>query len=873
MENIHQLPPNIPPGSYLLDYWAAADEYFPSTGIEHFYTFENTVNDVNTGIVTTEEEDAANGVMTTNDDLYEYRDDLANLADRLKGLSQASPWIAEPNSISSYRNVMEGLRDYLKENGSSRIGNAPISDDDGWPTTKEFFYYTLQQYVDQRGGPGSVYSQDVAFDQNGIVEAIRIKSDYVRLIKPDARESGKSIDDAERQIDAMEDTRMMIDDWTDLPPRRFVYCSKYFRIEGYQVLRKELIVNITLAVIAVSAVVFLTLPSPMTAFLITLNVAFCLIEILGFMWAIGIVIDTISVVNLILAVGLSVDYSAHVGHSFMMKGGYSKKNRVTEALADMGSAVLAGGISTFLAVSVLLFLKSYVFYVLSRQLCLTVILGLAHGLVLLPIMLSLVGPRPFGAATSPVYEEEIIATEYNINSRNGSEETSIMDRGISSSFGGKVSGGAASVDSLSSDDSSTSSDDDSDSDNQPLEKMFTDEDNDSDSKKKSMFMKSKSKIMKSKTDSSRGLNEEGNVRDSFLMSKKKNEAFLKNKKSSKRETFNDEIISDDDSSDDSSSDDSSNDSNDGSVDGSVDESRLQRMYRQGSITKAEMECLEKADRNFTAMEVPPPPKNDDKEEDVDSSDDDSYGHKQGTSARSKRMDMSNTKNNNKDGSKTISISSSPSPPRSKPRSAGNERGNSMSHSISSTMLDIDDEPINSEAAPVPVPVPVPVPILSRTEEDVNPFSPPELMRNNSLSTALTVPPTSEHGRENIYSSFARSMSVGGGRSVASRGSKGKRRSAPWYMGTEKYAVSEDDSSCASSNPSTASSKDCDESVIDSLCEEWSARSVKDPHFWMQEDQDDDLKNEGTHKTNPLSDSASSSSEEEEQFPDYERVRL
>merc|ERR1711957_284924 len=103
------------------------------------------------------------------------------------------------------------------------------------------------------------------------------------------------------------------------------------------------------------------------------------------------------------------------------------------------------------------------------------------------------------------------------------------------------------------------------------------------------------------------------------MSKKKNEAFLKNKKSSKRETFNDEIISDDESSDDSSSDDSSNDSNDDSVDGSVVESRLQRMYRQGSITKAEMECLEKADRNFTAMEVPPPPKNDEKEEDVDSS--------------------------------------------------------------------------------------------------------------------------------------------------------------------------------------------------------------------------------------------------------------
>ncbi|OEU08601.1 multidrug efflux transporter AcrB transmembrane domain-containing protein, partial [Fragilariopsis cylindrus CCMP1102] len=152
------------------------------------------------------------------------------------------------------------------------------------------------------------------------------------------------------------------------------------------------IVNIVLAVIAVSLIVLLTLPSLVTAFLITLNVAFCLIEILGFMWALGIAIDVTSVINLVLAVGLSVDYSAHVGHSFMMKGGYSRPKRVIEALADMGSAVLAGGMSTFLAVAVLLFLKSYVFYVLSRQLCVTVILGLAHGLILLPIMLSLWGP-------------------------------------------------------------------------------------------------------------------------------------------------------------------------------------------------------------------------------------------------------------------------------------------------------------------------------------------------------------------------------------------------------------------------------------------------------------------------------------------------
>ena len=71
------------------------------------------------------------------------------------------------------------------------------------------------------------------------------------------------------------------------------------------------------------------------------------------MYAVGIVIDSVSVINIVLAVGLSVDYSAHVGHCFMVKAGSNKNKRATEALADSGAAVLSGATSTFLAVVVL----------------------------------------------------------------------------------------------------------------------------------------------------------------------------------------------------------------------------------------------------------------------------------------------------------------------------------------------------------------------------------------------------------------------------------------------------------------------------------------------------------------------------------------
>jgi Niemann-Pick C1 protein len=338
----------------LTDYVEAADKYYPSTGIDLKIVFEGSSN------------------------IYNSRQELAVLSERLSGLSKISPYIAEPTSASTYQNVMAGLSKYLAESGTGAIGNATLGDDN-WPNTEDDFVLTLKNYASFQG-PGAQYAQDVSYlEDDGALDAIRIQSEYVRLTKLNA---GEIIDDADRQIAAMDDTRALVASWTDLPSA-FPYSEKFIAIEGFKIIKRELFANVGMAIAAVAAIVFVTIASPMTAFLITLCVTACIVDILGFMYALGIVIDSVSVINLVLAVGLSVDYSAHVGHSFMTKKGEDRNNRVVEALADIGAAVLNGAISTFLAVVVLLFSSSYVFQVLSKQFALTVALGVAHGLILL----------------------------------------------------------------------------------------------------------------------------------------------------------------------------------------------------------------------------------------------------------------------------------------------------------------------------------------------------------------------------------------------------------------------------------------------------------------------------------------------------------
>nr|XP_012289907.1 protein patched homolog 2 isoform X4 [Aotus nancymaae] len=125
-----------------------------------------------------------------------------------------------------------------------------------------------------------------------------------------------------------------------------------------------------------------------------LVLAMMTVELFGIMGFLGIKLSAIPVVILVASVGIGIEFTVHVALGFLTTQG-SRNLRAARALEHTFAPVTDGAISTLLGLLMLAgsnfdFIVRYFFMVLT----VLTLLGLLHGLVLLPVLLSILGPPP-----------------------------------------------------------------------------------------------------------------------------------------------------------------------------------------------------------------------------------------------------------------------------------------------------------------------------------------------------------------------------------------------------------------------------------------------------------------------------------------------
>jgi hypothetical protein len=118
------------------------------------------------------------------------------------------------------------------------------------------------------------------------------------------------------------------------------------------------------------------------------------VHLIGWMYLLAIPLSSLSVIPLLLAVGLCIDYCMHVAHEFWEESG-PPIDRALAALSARGVAVTNGGVSTGISVSLLAFSGTAIMTTYFKMLVGVVVVGLWHALVLLPVALVALGTAEY----------------------------------------------------------------------------------------------------------------------------------------------------------------------------------------------------------------------------------------------------------------------------------------------------------------------------------------------------------------------------------------------------------------------------------------------------------------------------------------------
>ncbi|CBJ26527.1 conserved unknown protein [Ectocarpus siliculosus] len=226
-------------------------------------------------------------------------------------------------------------------------GGYPVYDD------RDTFYTALSAFLEDEDN--ARFLEDVVFDDDGLIKISRSEMFLINLV------------DTDNNLDALLDTREVSDQST-LDPQPFAYSDVFGFTEQYLVIYDELLASFGLALLAVLILSLFVLGKVAIVVLVCVTLVIIDVELLGFVYHWNLNVNSITVIELIMAVGLVVDYMVHIVHYFLHQDpSIPKDARIADALGEIGPSVMVGAATTFLGIMPLAFANNVIFRVFFKM--------------------------------------------------------------------------------------------------------------------------------------------------------------------------------------------------------------------------------------------------------------------------------------------------------------------------------------------------------------------------------------------------------------------------------------------------------------------------------------------------------------------------
>jgi len=232
----------------------------------------------------------------------------------------------------------------------------------------------------------TMYERDIIISVSGDIAESRT---YIRM--------DIDQDDVNAQIDAILNQRSVSEAQEKNKNQEdfdfFTFDTLYYIWEFYAVALQELLLSAIIGIATVSIVALFFIPHISAILFIFPLIAVLYVDMLGILQLAGLHINAVSYVSLTVSIGLLVDFLMHILLRYYEAEPDTRKEKVKDTLKTMGLSVFVGAASTLFGVVPLGFSQSEIFSTIFFSFLGLVTLGAGHGLILLPALLNLCGPR------------------------------------------------------------------------------------------------------------------------------------------------------------------------------------------------------------------------------------------------------------------------------------------------------------------------------------------------------------------------------------------------------------------------------------------------------------------------------------------------